>query len=263
MADSKVPPTEEKLAPYRDLKTRSARRESYTLAICEGAYLVETALQEAMAGRVRLHSILVSESRRLDWAGRVPPGTDFLSLADSDLQALLGFAFHRGVLACVEPPAERPIAELVACQRLLVLPRIDQEENLGLLLRSAAALGMDGVLLGGGVSLWSRRTLRTSMGGAFRIPVWQREDPAELLHTWQSAGGETVAAALGAGCEDARHWKPHPRTALMLGPEDRGLEDAWLARAQRRVSIPMARGMDSLNVAASGAILMERMCGTC
>lgn len=253
-------PSEESLAPYRDLKARSARRESYTLAICEGTYLVETALQEALAGRLRLRSVLVSASRRLDWAERVPPGTDLLALPDSDLQALLGFAFHRGVLACVEPPAEKPVEDMVACRRLLVLPRIDQEENLGLLLRSAAALGMDCVLLGGGVSLWSRRTLRTSMGGAFRIPVWQREDPAELLHLWQSSGGETVAAAVGEGCEDARRWKPHPRTALMLGPEDRGLEDAWLARAQRRISIPMARGMDSLNVAASGAILMERMC---
>ena len=261
MAETFGIPPEEELTPYRNLKARSARREPYSLAICEGAYLVELALQEARTGRLRLRSVLVSESRRPDWMERVPPGTDLLTLPDQDLQALVGFAFHRGVLACVEPPVEKPISDLVACQRLLVLPRIDQEENLGLLLRSAAALGMDGVLLGGGVSLWSRRTLRTSMGGAFRIPVWQREDPFELWHTWQFSGGETVAAALGAGCEDARHWRPHPRTALMLGPEDRGLEDVWLARAQRRVSIPMARGMDSLNVAASGAILMERICG--
>lgn len=250
-----------RLQPYRALKARSARRESFTLAICEGAYLVETVLEEALAGRLRIRSILVAESRQEVWAERIPAGTDLLVLPDADLHGLLGFSFHRGVLACVEPPAERPRSEFAECDRLLVLPRIDQEENLGLLLRSAAALGMDGVLLGGGVSLWARRTLRTSMGGVFRIPVWQRNEPAPLLEEWLAGGGETVAAALGPGCEDARRWRPAARTALLLGSEDRGLDSAWLARAQRRVALPMARGMDSLNVAAAGAILMERLCG--
>lgn len=254
-------PEDERLDPYRDLKARSARREPFPLAICEGSYLVESALEDAAAGRLRIRSLLVSESRQRDWAGRIPAGTELLILPDEALHSLLGFAFHRGVLACAEPPAERPLPDLLACKRLLVLPRIDQEENLGLLLRSAAALGMDGVLLGWGASLWARRTLRTSMGGAFRIPIWQREDPAPLLEAWQSTGGETVAAALGPDCEDSRRWSPAVRTALMLGPEDRGLEEAWLARAQRRLSIPMSRGMDSLNVAAAGAILMDRLCG--
>jgi tRNA G18 (ribose-2'-O)-methylase SpoU len=261
MVISAVESADPRLDPYRELRARSARRETFPLAICEGVYLVESALEEALAGRLRIRSILVAETRQQSWVERVPAGTDLLVLADAELHSLLGFTFHRGVLACVEPPAERSRSEFNACRRLLVLPRIDQEENLGLLLRSAAALGMDGVLLGGGVSLWARRTLRTSMGGAFRIPVWQREDPAPLLEEWQAAGGETVAAALGTGCEDARRWKPAARTALLLGSEDRGLEPAWLARAQKRLAIPMARGMDSLNVAAAGAILMERLCG--
>jgi tRNA G18 (ribose-2'-O)-methylase SpoU len=261
MDTSSLRPGDGRLDPYRDLKARSARREDFSLAICEGAYLVASALEEAAAGRLRVRSLLVAEPRRQEWAGQLPPGADLLVLPEAELQSLLGFGFHRGVLACVEPPVEKPVAELLACNRLLVLPRIDQEENLGLLLRTAAALGMEGVLLGRGASLWARRTLRTSMGGAFRIPVWQREDPSALLQAWQSVGGETVAAALGPGCEDSRRWRPAARTALMLGPEDRGLEVAWLARAQRRLRIPMAGGMDSLNVAAAGAILMDRLCG--
>lgn len=248
------------LGPYQDLKGRSARREPYAWAICEGAFLVEAALSEARSGTLRIASVLASESRQGEWAGRVPADIPMLVLPDAELHALLGFSFHRGVLACVEPPAEPPLSALVACRRLLVLPRVDQEENLGLLLRSAAALGMEGVLLGGGVSPWARRTVRTSMGAVFRIPIWRREDPTDPLQAWRSAGGETVAAALGPGSEDARHWRPEARTALILGPEDRGLDRSWLDQADRRLCLPMHRGMDSLNVAAAGAILMARLC---
>jgi tRNA G18 (ribose-2'-O)-methylase SpoU len=248
------------LDPYRDLKGRSARKAPFRFAICEGAFLVESALAEALEGRIRIQSILVSASRRADWADRVPAGTELLVLADTDLEDLLGFRFHRGVLACVEPPAEPSLAGFLACNRLLVLPRIDQDENLGLLLRSAAALGMEGALLGGGVSPWARRAVRTSMGGVFRLPLWRREDPAPLLAAWRDGGGEVVAAALGPGGEDARCWQPCLRTALLLGPEDRGLDAGWIALAQRRLHIPMARRMDSLNVAAAGAILMDRLC---
>lgn len=252
-------PSPDPLAPYRDLKGRSARRESYPSAICEGAFLVESALQAAEEGRVRIHSVLVEESCAHRWRGRIPAGTELLSLPDPDLRGLVGFDFHRGVLACVEIPPEPPPGELLECARLLVLPRIDQEENLGLLLRGAAALDMDGVLLGAGASPWMRRTVRTSMGGVFRIPIWQRQDPLPLLEFWAERGAEIAAAALGPGGTDAGAWTPAPRSALVLGPEDLGLDARWLAQASTRVVIPMARGMDSLNVAMAGAILMERM----
>jgi tRNA G18 (ribose-2'-O)-methylase SpoU len=68
-----------------------------------------------------------------------------------------------------------------------------------------------------------------------------------------------VAAALSPQAEDARTWRPAPRCALVLGPEDRGLDEAALSRCDRVVAIPMASGMDSLNVAAAGAILMFRL----
>lgn len=247
------------LEPFRDLKGRSARRELYPFAICEGAFLVESALKAAAEGWVRVRSLLVAESSAQAWSGRVPPGAELLTLPEVELGTLVGFDFHRGVLACVEIPPDRPLGELLGCARLLVLPRIDQEENLGLLLRGAAALGMDGVLLGAGATPWTRRTVRTSMGGVFRIPLWRKQDPLPLLEAWAEGGGEIVAAALGPGGIDAAAWAPAPRCALVLGPEDLGLDARWLEMASRRVAIPMARGMDSLNVAMAGAILMERM----
>lgn len=249
------------LAPYRDLRGRAARREPFAEAICEGAYLVDLVLTEARNGRLAVPSVVVAADHAAAWTRRLPAHTRMLALDPEELHALVGFAFHRGVLAAVLPPPEPDLQALRACARLLVLPRLDQEENLGLLLRSAAALGMDGVLLGGGVSPWARRTVRTSMGGVFRLPIWRRADPSELLATWRGDAGEVVAAALGGGACDAGRWMPAARTALLLGPEDRGLDRAWMAGADRAVTIPMSRGMDSLNVAAAGAILMARLCG--
>jgi tRNA G18 (ribose-2'-O)-methylase SpoU len=142
-----------------------------------------------------------------------------------------------------------------------VLPRLFDSENLGLLLRSAAALGLDGVLAGPGPGQWNRRTVRVSMGAVWRIPVWRAEDPWALLADWKRAepGSEVVAAALVPGAEDARTWRPAFRCALVMGPEDTGLDPDQLDRCDRAVAIPMASGMDSLNVAAAGAILMFRM----
>jgi tRNA G18 (ribose-2'-O)-methylase SpoU len=99
------------------------------------------------------------------------------------------------------------------------------------------------------------------MGAVWRIPVWRVEDPWALLADWKAAepGSEVVAAALTREAEDARAWRPAVRCALVMGPEDKGLDADQLARCDRAVAIPMASGMDSLNVAAAGAILMFRM----
>jgi len=129
------------------------------------------------------------------------------------------------------------------------------------LLRSAAALGLDGVLAGPGPGQWTRRTVRVSMGAVWRVPVWRSEDPWALLAEWKAAAitSEIVAAALTPAAEDARDWHPALRCALVMGPEDTGLGEEDLVRCDRAVAISMASGMDSLNVAAAGAILMFRM----
>jgi tRNA G18 (ribose-2'-O)-methylase SpoU len=149
---------------------------------------------------------------------------------------------------------------------LLVLPRLDNVDNLGQLLRTAVALGMEAVLVGQGPSPFERRTIRVSMGAAWRIPIRVSEDLPSLLARWKAhepaTPSEIIGAALVEGALSAGLWVPTPRTALVLGPEDRGLDRDWLGRCDRHVVIPMAKGMDSLNVAAAGAILMFRMMQT-
>ena len=251
--------------PYRDLRFAATREhpEHGTCFIAEGRILVEDLLAAGRAGRVKVVSVAAMTNAVAGVRGLLPPGTELLEAEPVALQELAGFPFHRGLMACAVVPEPPPRADLLKTRRLLVLPRLYDGENLGLLLRSAAALGMDGVLAGPGPGLWSRRTVRVSMGAVWRIPVWRMEDPWGPLTDWKAAvpGSEIAAAALTAAAEDARSWRPPARCALVMGPEDTGLDAAHLARCDRAVAIPMASGMDSLNVAAAGAILMFWMTG--
>jgi tRNA G18 (ribose-2'-O)-methylase SpoU len=252
--------------PYRDLRFAGTREhpDFGTCFIAEGRILVEDLLEAGRAGRMKVISVAATTHAAVEIQDRLPIGTELLTAEPAALSQLAGFPFHRGLMACAQVPPSPPEVSLRAAQRVLVLPRLYDSENLGLLLRSAAALGLDGVLAGPGPGQWTRRTVRVSMGAVWRIPVWRTEDPWDLLAEWKSAvpNSEIVAAALTPLAEDARNWRPTSRCALVMGPEDTGLDEASLARCDRAVAIAMASGMDSLNVAAAGAILMFRMVDT-
>jgi tRNA G18 (ribose-2'-O)-methylase SpoU len=201
-----------------------------------------------------------------------------LALGPHEIDSLLGYAFHRGVLCCCAVPDPPGEDALLSARRLLVLPRIDNQDNLGQLARTAAALGMDAILLGAGPDPFSRRCVRVSMGAVWKMPIYRRDDTVGAIN---AAGADKALGALGAldawrrsddgsaseivGTADApgavplREWRPAPRTALVLGPEDSGLDGPWREKCDRHVRIPMSRQVDSLNVAAAGAVLMAWM----
>ncbi|HEX9081895.1 MAG TPA: RNA methyltransferase [Holophagaceae bacterium] len=253
--------------PYRDLRFAGTREhpEVGPCFVAEGRILVEDLLASAIRGGPRVVSVAATPAAAEALRERLPGGTELLVAEASWISELAGFPFHRGVLACAAVPPSPPEEVLLDTRRLLVLPRLHDSENLGLLLRSAAALGLEGVLAGPGPGLWSRRTVRVSMGAVWRIPVWRTEEPWDLLERWRARvpGSEAVAAALVPGAEVAGAWRPSSRCALVMGPEDTGLAPEQVARCDRAVAIPMASGMDSLNVAAAGAILMFQMMVSC
>jgi tRNA G18 (ribose-2'-O)-methylase SpoU len=173
---------------------------------------------------------------------------------------VVGFHLNRGVLAVADRAPSMDPARLAAGARVLaVLEGVNDHENLGALFRNAAAFGVGGVLLGPRCAdpLY-RRSVRVSMGHVLRVPF--ADLPADppwpaSLEPLRAGGRRVIALSprpsaiplASAGLAGAR-------VALLLGAEGPGLSDAALAAADDLVRIPMADGVDSLNVAAAAAV---------
>lgn len=174
------------------------------------------------------------------------------------IEQLTGFHLHRGALAAMQRPDLPSVADLVAgARRVLVLEDIVDHTNVGAVFRSAAALGIDAVLVTPRCAdpLY-RRSIRVSMGTVFQVP-WTRIDPWPGGIADLKAAGFTVATlalADDAVSLDDLAASPPDRLALVLGTEGDGLSHHTLAAADLTVTIPMAGGVDSLNVAAAGAV---------
>lgn len=176
----------------------------------------------------------------------------------SVLTQLTGFKLTRGMLCAMKRPA--PTAPEILCRdsfRLAVLEHVVNPTNVGAIIRSAAALGMDGVLLTPDCSdpLY-RRAIRVSMGTVFQIPWTFFPDGEDWMTFLKEQGFRTVAMALRNDTVtiDDPCLLSEEKLAIILGTEGEGLEEETIDRCDYTVKIPMAAGVDSLNVAAASAV---------
>lgn len=263
-------PHDERLGDYTRL-TDVALRAKHEPA--KGLYIAEssTVIRRAVAAGHRPRSFLMAErwlpdlAGLLDEVGAGPDGDVPVFVGEAGvLEAITGFHLHRGALAAMHRPPLAPVADLLTrarggegARRVAVLEDVVDHTNVGAVFRSAAALGVDAVLVSPRCAdpLY-RRSVRVSMGTVFQVP-WTR------LGAWPGgldvlrAQGFTVAAL--ALADDARTLDelaadPPERLALVLGTEGDGLSRAAVEAADVVVRIPMAGGVDSLNVAAASAV---------
>lgn len=176
----------------------------------------------------------------------------------SVLTQLTGFKLTRGMLCAMKRPAA-PKPEKLCCGscRLAILEHVVNPTNVGAIIRSAAALGMDGVLLTPDCSdpLY-RRAIRVSMGTVFQIPWAFFSEDVDWMEFLKTMGFRTVAMALRRDTVaiDDPKLLSEERLAIILGTEGEGLEEETIDRCDYTVKIPMAAGVDSLNVAAASAV---------
>lgn len=244
-----------------------------------GSFIVEghLALESAVRSPYPLRSVLVAhgqlarvEELLATVAARIP----VYVVSQAVLEATVGFRLHRGVVACASRlPPSNPAELLVGARRVLVLEGVNDHENLGGLFRNAAAFGVDAVLLDPTCAdpLY-RRTVRVSLGHVLGVPFSRLAPWPDALAALTAQHGlvtvaltpdpaapsiDVVAAELTAALADTRGGNPVARgVALLLGAEGPGLTDAVRAQSVRQARIPMAPGVDSLNVATAGAVAL-------
>ena len=176
------------------------------------------------------------------------------------LAQLTGYTLTRGVLCAMRRPSALSVGEVCAtARRVVVIDGVVDTTNIGAIFRSAAALGIDAVLLTRqSCDPLNRRAVRVSMGSVFLVPWMWLDNYSQL----KDLGFKTVAMALTdkSITLDDPVFKQEPRLAIVMGTEGDGLPKETIASADYVVRIPMAHGVDSLNVAAAAAVAFWELC---
>jgi tRNA G18 (ribose-2'-O)-methylase SpoU len=237
-----------------DVALRRRKEPAEGLFIAEG----ERVIRRALRAGYRPRSVLVAPARLDAVPSELGPDVPVYLAGPDVLAEITGFEVHRGALAAMARNPERDPGELLSwALRVLVLEDLVSHTNLGAIFRSAAALGMDAVLLSPRCAdpLY-RRSVRVSMGEVFAVPYARLDPWPASLATLAECGFDLLALTPAADAADLGSLRlaPDARVAVLLGTEGEGLSATVQAAATRRIRIPMAAGVDSLNVAATAAI---------
>lgn len=252
---------DERLDDFRDLTDADVRADRRGIVIAEGVNVVERLLRSSY--RIRA---IVGVPNKLAALAPALAGLNVpvYELDKWALSEVVGFRVTRGVLASADRPAPADPLELVAgARRLLVLEAINDFENLGSIFRNGAAFGVDGVLLDPRCAdpLY-RRSVRVSMGNVFGIRFAQLPAPwPDSLSVLAEHGIEVLALTPRPQAQRLAELPVPDKWAVLLGAEGPGLSDAALAHVRHWVRIPMAPGVDSLNVATAGAVALAHLAG--
>lgn len=255
-----------RLDDFRDLTTADRRPDrpgGRGLVIAEGVVVV----RRLLASPYRVRAVL-GVPRKLDELAEDLAEVDVPVYVTSagTMSEVVGFHLNRGVLAVADRVARPSAARIVADGRALaVLEGVGDHENLGSLFRNAAALGLDGVLLGPGCAdpLY-RRSVRVSMGNVLRVPFAHvGEDWPGALADLRAAGYRIAALTPSPDAVPLRKLADvgGQRSAVLLGSEGHGLTGQAIDAADLAVRIPMADGVDSLNVATAAAVAFYELAG--
>jgi tRNA G18 (ribose-2'-O)-methylase SpoU len=247
-----------RIAIYRTLKVSNQTR-GLDQFVVEGEKLVERLIES----RFPVVSMLVTD--RYDPGVRltVPEGVPTYVVPHRLIDGLVGFPFHRGVLACGGRREWPPIEEIVRSRdgpvTLVICPKLSDPENLGAIARIGDVFGIDAIMTGAACpDPFSRRVLRVSMGSILRVPVAKSERLNDLVDGLIGRFGLELLAAVPDPAAVPYDQVARPlRLGLVLGDEDRGVEPMWLEKCRQRITIPMREGAGSLNVAVAAGILIH------
>jgi len=240
---------------------RAALRDGWTdsqsRVRIEGPKLV----REAIESHLQIEEVFVSESCRRDpgiqaLLRQIPGKPEIVEVSDRLFPTIVSTENPQGLLALARLPSIQVEKLLRSASMLLVGCELQDPGNLGTLLRSAEAFGVEGVLLTQtSVNPWNEKVVRASAGSIFRVPCLGGFDGAGLIRDLADSGFSLVAANPKANL-DFREADYHSRIALLVGNEGRGLSQEVLNRIQVQIRIPMDAAVESLNVSVAASIIL-------
>lgn len=249
--------TDPRVAQYAQLPQSNLTRASQRF-IAEGDKVVQRLIDSDYV----VDSLLAEA----EWADRleplVPAETPIYVVERPLMTELVGFKFHRGVLGCGQRQPTPALADVLPKSAesafVLVCPAVQDPDNLGSIIRTAAAMGATAILLGGDCAdPFSRRVLRVSMGSSLFIPL--RESPdliGDVVALREQHGFEVLATVLDKKATPLDQLSRPQRLALVLGSEGHGLDARWLQLCPQQITLPMRAGIDSLNVSIAAAVFL-------
>lgn len=251
-----------RLNDYRNLRWNRNPDAMTRDFIVEGRYCVERLLQSDYD----VHSVLVMEGKQNEILEHVNKGVPIYSLPPSEIRKLVGFDFHRGIMACAKRPALRPLPAFAHEQSKpaisIAMIGISERENAGSIMRTSAALGVQRILLGPNTAdPYARRTIRVSMGAVFRLKLYDLSDPAsQLPRLAEQHGLQTIVTTLSEDATPLRDFRLAQHSGILIaGNEAEGIAEEIQKVATDRVIIPMHQGTNSLNVAVATAICLHEL----
>lgn len=243
---------------FAHLNSSRHYRDKLGLFAMEGSRLV---LDAAQSG-VHMQAILLTEHARQsagEAIAEAAPNVRRLLISDALAKQIADTENAQGVFAIGEMRPEQEVA-LMPGRRYLCLHSLQDPANLGAILRTAEALGTDGVILYHCVDLYNPKTLRSSMGALFRLPVMRIGDDLAFLSACAESGIPTCAAVVDRDAELLGQFDFSAGGCVLIGNEGNGLPRAVSDACAHRLTIPMGEASNSLNAAMAAGIFLWEMC---
>lgn len=250
-----------RLVPFRTMRAQAGHLNDGVF-VAEGPKLV----QRLLASSHEILAVLLPPEWRAEFEPQIAARPENIQLFVAELavlEQLTGFVLYQGVLGLARVPRSATLGEVLALPRprlFVALDGIGNSENMGTIIRNAAALGVQAIVVGETASHpFMRRSVRSSMGTIFKLPYLLTSDLTATLQSLRAFGVHCLAA--------------HPRSdrrtlwqadltgdlCLVLGAEGDGIRPEVLAACDEAVAIPMLAGVDSLNVASASAVLFAEV----
>lgn len=253
-------PRDIRLSPYRNLKGKMLEKEGVFIA--EGEKVVRSMLKSSC----RVESCLVASGAKARYRHilsiMTQRGVSVYSADDEIIEDVIGFRFHRGIMAVGCCPKKITLSGFLKDRQnpriLVALNAVNDPENVGLIVRNAAAFGAGALIVDAATyDPYYRKAVRVSMGTVFGLPVCYEKDLAPSL-VWlkKDRGARIIAAMPGRGAKDIAVTDLSGCVCIVFGNEDKGISRGVLNIADEKVRIPISKTVDSLNVTAASAIFL-------